>query len=72
MGLPSGKKNGNIYNPWDYPLVNIQETSNNYGKSPFVNSKINYKWAMFNSYVTNYQRIYPLWLFYIAIEHHNF
>jgi hypothetical protein len=34
---------------------------NNYGKSPFSMGKSTNSMAMFNSYVTNYQRVFPSW-----------
>ena len=37
-----------------YPLVNVYITMENHH---FFNGNIHYKWAMFNSYVTNYQRV---------------
>ena len=38
-----------------YPLI----ASQNYGKSPFFNGKIHYfDWAMFNSFLYVYQRVY--------------
>ena len=45
-------KNDKLYLPG---LVNIQK---NYGKSPFFMGKLTISMAIFNSYVTNYQRVY--------------
>ena len=42
----------------------------NYGTSPFLMGKfmkIHYEWAIFNSYVTNYQRV-SLLLFYSPVQ----
>ena len=45
-----------------YPLVNVYMTME---RSTMFHGKINYfDWAMFNSYVTNYQRVnggFPKW-----------
>jgi hypothetical protein len=38
----------------EYPLVNIQKT---HGKSSFLMGKSTMSMAIFNSYVTNYQRV---------------
>jgi hypothetical protein len=37
---------------YHYPLVNIQKTSNNYGKSQFLMGKSTTSMAIFNSYVS--------------------
>ena len=44
----------NLYN-WGYPLINYH----NYGKSPFFMGKSTISMAMFNSYVSHYQRVCP-------------
>ena len=43
---------------WLYPLVNIQKAMENHHA---INGKINYvDWAIFNSYVNLYRRVYEL------------
>ena len=48
-----------------YPLVNIPKTMENHHA---IHGKINYKWAMFNSFLYVYQRVsiwsssYSLWV----------
>ena len=39
-----------------YPLVNIQKTDGKIHHA--INGKTHHKWAMFNSYVINYQRVF--------------
>jgi hypothetical protein len=42
----------------EYPLVNIQKTSKNYGKSRFLMGKNDYKWPC-SIAMLNYQRVTP-------------
>jgi hypothetical protein len=46
----------NMAKKWkhDVPLVNIQKTME---RSTIFNGKIHYSWAIFNSYMLNYQRV---------------
>jgi hypothetical protein len=41
-------------------FIILGKLSHNYGKLPFLMGKSTISMAMFNSYVTNYQRVYPI------------
>jgi len=48
---------------WFMGFTRPGKPTKNYGKSPFLMGKSTISMAMFNSYVTNYQRVYCSWWF---------